>query len=57
MHRGFVTRRNQIDGYGLTPAQADESSRKPMTVKLDVRGTAQHVGHGSLILGLRIIGD
>lgn len=54
---GFVTRRNLIDGYGLTPAQADEFFRKPMTVKLNVRGTAQHVGFASLVFGLRIIGD
>lgn len=54
---GFVTRRNLIDGYGLTPAQADEFFKKPTTVKLNVRGSAQHVGFASLIFGLRIIGD
>ena len=54
---GFITRRNLIDGYGLTPAQADEFFKKPTTVKLNVRGNAQHVGFASLIFGLRIIGD
>ena len=54
---GFVSRRNLIDGYGLTPAQADEFFKKPTTVKLNVRGTAQHVQFASLIFGLRIIGD
>lgn len=54
---GFVTRRNLIDGYGLTPAQADEFFKKPTTVRLNVRGSAQHVSFASLIFGLRIIGD
>lgn len=54
---GFITRRNLIDGYGLTPAQADEFFRKPTTVRLNVRGSAQHVGFASLVFGLRIIGD
>ncbi|TCZ82867.1 hypothetical protein [Lysobacter sp. N42] len=54
---GFITRRNLIDGYGLTPAQADEFFKKPTTVKLNVRGSAQHVGFASLVFGLRIIGD
>lgn len=54
---GFISRRNLIDGYGLTPAQADEFFKKPTTVKLNVRGSAQHVGFASLVFGLRIIGD
>lgn len=54
---GFITRRNLIDGYGLTPAQADEFFKKPTTVRLNVRGSAQHVGFASLVFGLRIIGD
>lgn len=54
---GFITRRNLIDGFGLTPAQADEFFKKPMTVRLNVSGTAQHVGFASMIFGLRIIGD
>lgn len=54
---GFLTRRNLIDGYGLTPAQADEVFKQPMTVRLNLRGSAQHVGHASMVFGLRIIGD
>lgn len=54
---GFVSRRNLIDNYGLTPAQADEFFRKPTTVRLNIRGSAQHVRDASMILGLRIIGD
>ncbi|GAB2508126.1 hypothetical protein [Lysobacter humi (ex Lee et al. 2017)] len=54
---GFINRRNLIDGYGLTPAQADEFFRQPTTVRLNVRGSAQYVGFASLVFGLRIIGD
>jgi hypothetical protein len=54
---GFLTRRNLIDGYGLTPAQADEFFKKPTTVRLNVQGTAQHVAFANMIFGLRIIGD
>lgn len=54
---GFLTRRNLIDGFGLTPAQADEFFKQPTTVRLNVRGSAQHVGFASMIFGLRIIGD
>jgi hypothetical protein len=54
---GFLTRRNLIDGYGLTPAQADEFFKQPTTVRLNVRGTAQHVAFANMIFGLRIIGD
>lgn len=54
---GFLTRRNLIDGYGLTPAQADQFFKSPTTVRLNVRGSAQHVGFANMIFGLRIIGD
>lgn len=54
---GFITRRNLIDAYGLTPAQADQFFKKPVTVKLNLRGNARHVGFASMIFGLRIIGD
>ncbi|MFZ5656039.1 MAG: hypothetical protein ACOY37_03085 [Pseudomonadota bacterium] len=54
---GFLTRRSLIEAYGLTAAQADAFFRKPTTVRLNVRGTAQHVASASLVFGLRIIGD
>jgi len=54
---GFLTRRALVDTYGLTDAQVTEFFKKPTTVRLNVRGSSQHVSGASLIFGLRIVGD
>ncbi|WP_027079736.1 hypothetical protein [Luteimonas mephitis] len=54
---GFLTRRSLVDMYGLTEAQAREVFRKPMTIRLDVSGSARYIPEASLTFGLRIVGD
>ncbi|KAF1714955.1 hypothetical protein CSC74_15065 [Pseudoxanthomonas yeongjuensis] len=54
---GFLTRRNLVEGYGLTETQAEQVFRKPMTIRLDVSGSARYIPEASLTFGLRIVGD
>lgn len=54
---GFVTRRSLIDQYGLPPELADKFFAKKTTVRMNLRGTAQHVASADLVFGLRIVGD
>lgn len=54
---GFLTRRQLVETYGLTEAQAREVFRKPMTIRLDVSGQARYIPEASLTFGLRIVGD
>lgn len=54
---GFMTRRSLIENYGLTEAQAKEFFKKPTTIRMNISGSAQHVGFASLVFGLRVVGD
>ena len=54
---GAISRQGLINGYGFTDAQVDKFFKKPMTLKLGVRGSATLLDFASLIYGLRIIGD
>lgn len=54
---GLLTKRALVESYGLTEAQAREFFRKPTTIRLNVSGSAQHVGFASLTFGLRVVGD
>lgn len=54
---GFLTRRTLVETYGLSDAQARDFFRKPITVRLNVSGSAQLVENASLIFGLRVVGD
>lgn len=54
---GFLTRRNLVEGYGLTETQAEQVFRKPMTIRLDVSGSARYIPEATLTFGLRIVGD
>ena len=54
---GFLNRRMMIDTYGFTEAQADEFFKKPMTIRLNVSGSARYVGFANMVFGLRVIGD
>lgn len=54
---GLISKRALIESYGLTEAQAREFFRKPTTIRLNVSGSAQHVGFASLTFGLRVVGD
>ena len=54
---GFLTRKSLVEFYGLSDAQAREFFKRPTTVRLNIRGSAQYVGFASLYFGLRIVGD
>lgn len=54
---GLVSRRNLIEGYGLTEAQADRFFREPITIRMDITGQVQRVESASIIYGTRFTGD
>ena len=47
----------QGGGGGLTEDLAKQVFKKPITIRLNVSGTVQYMDSGSLIFGLRIVGD
>lgn len=54
---GFLTRRALVETYGLTESQAKDMLRKPLTIRLNVKGSSIYVGDAALTFGLRIVGD
>lgn len=54
---GFISKKNLVEGLGLTDAQARNFFRSDMTLRFGLRGTAQLVTNASLIYGLRVMGD
>jgi hypothetical protein len=54
---GFLTRRQLVESFGLTPAQAKEVFRKEITLRIGVRGAAAMVTSGQVLYGLRVSGD
>ncbi|MFC3714631.1 hypothetical protein ACFONC_00470 [Luteimonas soli] len=54
---GFLTRRQLVETYGLTEAQAAQVFAKPITISMQVHGHAENVAQAQLTLGLRIVGD
>ena len=54
---GFINKRSLIENYGLTEAQARQFFKKPTTIRMNISGSAQHVGFASLVFGLRVVGD
>lgn len=54
---GFISKRNLVEGYGLTDAQARNFFRSEMTLRFGVRGSASLVTNASVIYGLRVTGD
>lgn len=54
---GFISHKSLIQNYGLTPAQADDFFAGPITVRLNVSGSVQHVSNASMVFGLRVVGD
>lgn len=55
---GFVTKRNLVQAYGLSNAQAREFFRKKTTVRMNIAsGSAQYVSNATLVFGFRIVGD
>jgi hypothetical protein len=54
---GFLSRRNLIQGYGLSEAQADDVFRKDMVLSFGLRGSAGMVSNANVLYGLRVVGD
>ena len=54
---GFVSKRNLIEGFGLTEAQARELFRRDITLRFGVRGVASMINSALALYGLRVVGD
>lgn len=54
---GFLSKRALVSNYGLTEAQAKQFFKKPITVRMNISGSAQYVSDANLIFGFRIVGD
>ncbi len=54
---GFLTRRQLVETYGLTEAQARRVFQKPITISMEIDGAASYLPEASLVFGLRIVGD
>lgn len=54
---GLLSRRNLVEGYGLTEAQAKRFFREPITIRMDISGQVQNVDGASIIYGTRFTGD
>jgi hypothetical protein len=54
---GFLSKRNLIEGFGLTEAQAKELFKRDITLRFGVRGNAAMVSNALVLYGLRIVGD
>ncbi len=53
---GFLTE-TLLEGYGLTPAQVSAVFRHDITLRIGVRGSVTLLNYGSVIYGLRVVGD
>lgn len=54
---GFLTKKSLVEVYGLTPAKANAVFQKDMTLRFGVRGSAALISNGSILYGLRVVGD
>jgi hypothetical protein len=54
---GFISKRNLVEGYGFTDAQARNFFRSEMTLRFGLRGSASLVANANVIYGLRVMGD
>lgn len=54
---GLISRNTLVETYGLTDAQARDFFRQPMTLRLNVDGSATFVDFATLYFGWRITGD
>jgi hypothetical protein len=54
---GFMSRRQLVETYGLTDAQAKEFFKQPTVVRMNIAGTSRFISDAELIFGFRIVGD
>jgi hypothetical protein len=48
---------HEVESYGLTPAQADEFFKRPMTIHLHIQLATRFVDFALALYGLRLYGD
>lgn len=54
---GLISRNTLVQNYGLSDAQARDFFRQPMTLRLNIDGSAQYVDSATLYFGWRLVGD
>lgn len=54
---GLVSQRNLVNAYGLTEAQARRFFRKPITLRMNLRGSVRMVDAANINVGTRLTGD
>ncbi|KAA2284360.1 hypothetical protein [Arenimonas fontis] len=54
---GLLSRRSLELSYGLSPAQARDFFREPITIHMDIAGTARMIESASVYFGTRFTGD
>lgn len=54
---GLISKTTLTSTFGLTDAQARDFFRQPMTLRLNVSGSAQYVDFAALYFGWRLVGD
>jgi hypothetical protein len=54
---GFMSRRQLVETYGLTDAQAKEFFKQPTVVRMNIAGTSRFISEADMIFGFRIVGD
>lgn len=54
---GLISKRNLIEGYGLSEAQATAFFKKDTIITIGMSGSTRFVSNGSMIIGTRFVGD
>jgi hypothetical protein len=54
---GLISRNTLVETFGLTDPQAREFFKRPMTLRLNVDGTARFLDFATLYFGWRLVGD
>lgn len=54
---GLISKRNLMEGYGLSEAQATKFFKKDTTITIGMIGSTRFVANGSMIIGTRFVGD
>jgi len=54
---GLISKSTLVSTYGFTDDQARDFFKQPMTLRLNVSGSAQYVDFAALYFGWRIVGD
>lgn len=54
---GFLSRRSLVESHGLTESQARKFFKHPITIRMNISGSAQYVDSADMVFGLRIVGD